>query len=196
LHKDGGDWNVPNRVSIGWNDRDDCKFYHNGGTLTVAEQFRVSSQAGSSGEFTMNGGIINANGKAVTIPAAIGADGDTGGMTYKGGGAVTLSAAPAYSGKTTIELGTALVIPAAIAGADLEVVIPDGLASGLYKVVAVFGNGAFASDVLSTATLPVTLPSDENVRFFLDNGDTEIWCAYSSDANELMPTCAEQWVLV
>ena len=127
-----------------------------------------------------NGGIINANGKAVTIPAAIGAAGDTGGMTYKGGGAVTLSVAPAYSGTTTVEVGTTLVVPAAIAGANLKVTIPDGLASGLYKVVAVSGDGAFASDVLSSATLP----SDANMRFYLDNGNKEIWCIYSSNASD------------
>ena len=127
-----------------------------------------------------NGGIVNANGKAVTIPAAIGAAGDTGGMTYKGGGTVTLSAVPAYSGKTTIELGTTLVVPAAIAGANLAFVVPEGPATGLYKVAVVSGGGAFASDVLSTATLP----SDVNARFFLENGGKEIWCIYSNNAGD------------
>lgn len=311
LHKDGGDWYVPNMFTAGWNDGDVGRFYHNDGSLTVGGQCRVSSQAGSSGEFTMNGGtvtvsnnlyvgcnynvakgvfnmnggsftcigttyvsfsknddpaelhinggtftssgtfiagndnnasvamidlnavgdshgvletkgltlgkgsatltfnggelkavgnvessgliksgitvrvganggIVNANGKAVTIPATIGAAGDTGGMTYKGGGTVTLSVQPAYSGMTTVELGTALVVPSAIAGANLEVTVPAGLPAGIYKIAAVSGNGVFASDILSTATLPSGL----NAHFFFENGGKEIWCIYSNNAGD------------
>ena len=58
LHKDGGDWYVPNMFTAGWNDGDVGRFYHNDGSLMVGGQFRVSSQAGSSGEFTMNGGTV------------------------------------------------------------------------------------------------------------------------------------------
>ena len=311
LHKDGGDWIVPNMFTAGWNDGDVGRFYHNDGSLTVGGQCRVSSQAGSSGEFTMNsgtvtvsnnlyvgcnynvakgvfnmnggsftcigttyvsfskndepaelhinggtftsagtfiagydnnasvavidinavgdshgvletkgltlgsgsasltfnggelkavgdmessglikngiavrvganGGIVNANGKAVTIPATIGAAGDTGAMTYKGGGTITLSAQPAYSGKTTIELGTTLVVPVAIAGANLEVTVPAGLPAGIYKIAAVSGDGAFASDILSSATFP----SGFNARFFLEKGGKEIWCIYSNNASD------------
>ena len=313
LYKDGDDWNVRNRFTIGWNSGDSGKFYHNGGSMTVAEQFRVNSQADSSGEFTMNdgtvtvsnnlyvgcndnavkgvftmnggtftchgttyvpfykndypaelhinggtfkvvgtfiagnghnaaeavidlnasgdsygvletkgltlgkgsatltfnggelkavgdlepsglidggitvrvgvnGGVVNANGKAVSISTAIGAVGDTGGMTYKGGGTITLSAQPAYSGTTTVELGTALIVPSAIAGENIVITVPEvlDLATGLYKVVAVSGDGAFASDILSTATLPSGL----NARFTLENGGKEIWCYYLTDVSD------------
>ena len=311
LHKDGGDWYVPNMFTAGWNNGDVGRFYHNDGSLTVVGQCRVSSQAGSSGEFTMNGGtvtvsnnlyvgcnynvakgvfnmnggsftcigttyvsfsknddpaelhinggtftsagtfiagndnsasvavidlnaigdsygvletkgltlgkgsatltfnggelkavgdlessglikngiavrvganggVVNANGKSVSIPATIGAAGDTGAMTYKGGGTITLSAPPAYSGKTTIELGTTLVVPVAIAGANLEVTVPAGLPAGIYKIAAVSGDGAFASDILSTATFPSGL----NARFFLEKGGKEIWCIYSNNASD------------
>ena len=153
-----------------------------GGELKAAGDLEPTGliQSGIAVRVGANGGIVNANGKAVSIPATIGAAGDTGGMTYKGGGTVTLSTQPAYSGKTTIEPGTTLVVPAAIAGANLAVVIPEGLPTGLYKIAAISGGGAFASDVLSS----VTLPSDVNARFFLDNGDTEIWCIYSSNASD------------
>ena len=154
----------------------------NGGELKAVGNLESSGliKSGIAVRVGANGGIVNANGKAVTIPAAIGAAGDTGGMTYKGGGTVTLTAAPAYSGMTTVEIGTTLVVPAAIAGANLAFVVPEGPATGLYKVAAVSGGGAFASDVLSTATLP----SGINARFFLDNGNTEIWCIYSSNASD------------
>ena len=311
LHKDGGEWNVPNRFTVGWNDGDIARFTHNGGTMTVGEQLRLSSQAGSSGEFTMNGGTmtvnknlyvgcnanavqgvfnmnggtftcngttyvsysknvhpaelhinggtfksvgkfiacndnkesaaviglnaaddsygvletkgltlgsgsatltfnggelkavgdlessgliadgiivrvganggaINANGQSVSIPATIGATGDTGGMTYKGGGTVTLSVLPAYSGKTTVEVGTTLSVPSPIDGANLEFTIPEDSSSGIYKVAEVSGDGAFSSDDLSAATKPL----DANARFFLDNGGKEIWCVYSKNADD------------
>ena len=313
LHKDDGDWIVPNMFTAGWNDGDVGRFYHNDGSLMVGGQFRVSSQAGSSGEFTMNGGtvtvsnnlyvgcnynvakgvfnmnggsftcigttyvsfsknddpaelhinggtftssgtfiagndnnasvamidlnavgdshgvletkgltlgsgsatltfnggelkavgdlesggliddgitvrvganggVVNANGKSVSIPAAIGAAGDTGGMTYKGGGTITLPAQPAYSGTTTVELGTTLVVPSAIAGANLVITVPEvlDLATGFYKVIAVSGDGAFASDILSTATLPSGL----NARFTLENGGKEIWCYYLAEVSD------------
>ena len=124
-----------------------------------------------------NCGTLDANGKNVTVAKAIGG---TGGMTYKGGGSVVLSVQPAYSGVTTVEVGTTLSVPSPIAGADLAFAIPGGLASGLYKVVAVSGDGAFASDALSTATLPSGL----NAHFSLENGGKEIWCIYSNADNQ------------
>ncbi len=122
------------------------------------------------------GGTIDANGKSAAIDETISG---AGAMTYKGGGTVTLGVAPAYSGKTTVEVGTTLVVPAAIAGANLVFVVPEGLATGFYKVVAVTGGGVFADDVLSSATLP-----EGNLRFMLNGEKNEIWCAYSAAADE------------
>ena len=124
-----------------------------------------------------NGGTIDVNGKTITIEKELAG---TGGMVFKGGGTITLSAAPTYSGTTTVEVGTTLVVPAAIAGADLAFAIPDGFATGVYKVMEVTGGGAFASDVLSSATLPF----GANAGFFFDNDNKEIWCAYSSNASD------------
>ena len=118
------------------------------------------------------GGTIDSAGEAVTIAEPLTG---TGGMTFAGGGTVTLNNVPAYSGKTTVELGTTLVVPAAIAGENLEVTTPEGLESGLYKVVAISGSGVFSDDVLSA----VTLPTGVNLRLFLNAAKTEIWCTYA-----------------
>ena len=121
------------------------------------------------------GGAIDANGKKITIAKQLSG---AGGVTYKGGGVVTLSAAPAYSGKTTVEVGTCLVVPSAIAGENLAFAIPAGLADGVYEVATVSG-GSFAADVLSTATLP----ENANARFRLGPGNKTIYCIYG-DASE------------
>ena len=118
------------------------------------------------------GGTIDSAGVAVTIAEPLTG---TGGMTFAGGGVVTLNAAPSYSGKTTVELGTSLIVPVAIAGESLEVTIPEGLESGLYKVVAISGNGTFTDDVLSA----VTLPAGGRLRLFLNAAKTEMWCTYA-----------------
>lgn len=157
-------------------------FTFNGGELKAIGSLESSGLIanGITVRVAANGGTINANCKAVSIPATLGVAGDTGGMTFKGSGTITLSAAPSYSGKTTVEVGTTLVVPAAIAGANLEFSIPAGLATGIYKVMEVSGGGAFAADVLSAATLP----DGANARFYLDNENKEIWCAYSTVASD------------
>ena len=118
------------------------------------------------------GGTIDSAGEAVTIAEPLTG---TGGMTFAGGGTVTLNSVPSYSGKTTVELGTSLVVPSTIAGESLEVTIPEGLESGLYKVVAISGSGVFSDDVLSA----VTLPAGVNLRLFLNAAKTEMWCTYA-----------------
>ena len=123
------------------------------------------------------GGTLDTNGKAVKIAKQLTG---TGAMTYKGGGRATFSTMPAYSGKTTVEVGTSLVVPSAIAGANLAFAIPDGLAQGVYEVVTISGSGTFASDVLSSATLP----SDPEARFILSDDGKRIYCAYGSGINE------------
>lgn len=125
----------------------------------------------------VGGGTLDANGKAVTIAKQLTG---TGAMTYKGGGRVTFSTMPAYSGKTIVEVGTRLVVPSAIAGVNLAITIPDGLAPGVYEVVTISGSEMFAADILSSAALP----SDPDVRFILSDDRKRIYCAYGSGINE------------
>ena len=108
----------------------------------------------SAGEL---GGTINASTLAVSIVPAIGGEG---GMTFKGGGSVTLSAAPTYTGVTTVEVGTTLVVPEAIAG-DMVFSVPGELADGIYTVVSISGESQFEDDVLSDKAEGFVLSSDK-----------------------------------
>ncbi|MBE6383437.1 MAG: hypothetical protein E7049_10580 [Lentisphaerae bacterium] len=122
-----------------------------------------------------NGGTIDAAGYNVTIAADLGnAAGATGAMTFKGGGMVTLSGAINYTGGTTVEVGTTLVVPSAID--NLAFTIPEGIVDGMYEVVHISGGGVFASDVLEHASLP----SDVNANFFLNSRKTGIYCRYGA----------------
>lgn len=128
---------------------------------------------------TSNGGTIDANGKAVTIEEVIeDAPGATGAITFKGGGSMTLTADPTYTGMTTIEVGTRLAVPSPIAGNKLTFTIPAGLANGVYPVIAITGGGVFADDVLSA----VTKPGDENATFRLSYDKKTIVCFYGFEA--------------
>ena len=91
-----------------------------------------------------NGGTIDAAGYAITIAKTISG---AGGMTYQGGGKVTLTAQPTYTGITTVEVGTTLVIPEAIAG-DMVFSVPGELADGIYTVVSISGESQFEDNVV------------------------------------------------
>ena len=150
-----------------------------GGTLRAYENNTayIPNQSYITVTVGAGGGTIDANGKNITVAKQLSG---TGGVLYKGGGVVTLSAAPAYSGKTIVDVGTCLVVPSAVAGANLAFTIPAGLAPGVYEVSIISGNGTFAADVLSSATLP----SDPDVRFILSGDGKRIYCAYGSGINE------------
>ena len=126
------------------------------------------------------GGTIDAAGYDVTIAEGPdNASGETGGMRYVGGGSVTYSAQPAYSGTTTVEVGTMLVVPSAIAGGDkLAFTIPaSGLAVGVHTVVRISGDySQFADNVLTGAALP----DDANAQFRLSGDRKSIVCIYGN----------------
>ena len=82
----------------------------------------------------------------------------------------------ANSGVTTVEVGTPLVVSTAIDGENLVFTIPDGLADGVYEVIAITGGETFADDVLELATLP----DDEKATFRLRADKTAIYCVYGT----------------
>ena len=130
---------------------------------------------GVSVKVASNGGVINASGYAVSIKPEIGG---IGAMSFKGGGSVTLTAEPTYTGMTTIEIGTRLAVPSAIAGNKMTFMIPSGLANGIYPVIAITGDGAFVDNVLSD----IVLPEDENAIFRLSGDKKSIVCLYGFEA--------------
>ena len=153
----------------------------NGGTLKANGVFSsswpaiIADKQNISVNVGAKGGTIDASGFDIQVARPIEPDGSsTGGMMFKGGGSVTLTEQPTYTGDTTVEVGTTLVVPSAIAGDKLAFAIPEGVADGVYEVVRISGEGTFAEDVVDHASRP----SDENARFFLNSAKTRIYCCY------------------
>ena len=127
------------------------------------------------------GGTIDTDGYAVTIGEDLTG---TGGMTFAGGGKVTLSKAPAYSGKTTVEVGTQLVVPSAIAGANLVFTAPAGIEEGAYAAVTISGSGTFADSVLNDITKPdgftARLSANKKTIYCGDSVGKSVWIGGTS----------------
>ena len=71
---------------------------------------------------------------------------------------------------------------------DIDVDLPvfnfsfsNGLSSGLYKVAEIKGDRSFDEDVLKRAYKP----DDSKAKFFLANGNKEIYCAYANDGDHV-----------
>ncbi len=82
------------------------------------------------------GGTIDSSNKAIYIGAPIGnADGEVGGMRFKGGSTITFkdTATPTYTGGTTVELGTKLV---ASTDAARDAILGNLIVDGLHQVTA------------------------------------------------------------
>ena len=127
------------------------------------------------------GGTIDTDGHDVTITEDLTG---TGGMTYAGGGKVMLSKAPAYSGKTTVEIGTQLVVPSAIAGANLVFTAPVGLEEGVYGSVTISGSDTFADSVLNDITKPegftLRLSANKKTIYCGDSVGKAVWIGGTS----------------
>ena len=132
----------------------------NGGTL-FATGVHSSYDLVDSGivvKVGANGGTINANGKNVAISPSVTEDSSStgGGMTFCGGGSVTLRNSAGWTGATTVEVGTTLRIPAATdLRGTLVVTAPASIADGIHTLVALTAEGeTFADSVISGVVPP------------------------------------------
>ena len=162
-----------------------AKLKFDGGTLkALAAGTLVAAHNNLDVDATSNGGTIDANGYAVTIEEVIeNASGETGTMTFVGGGVVTLAAQPNYTGITTVEVGTTLVVPSAITRDKLVFTIPDGLVDGVYTVVSISANSQFADNVLSGKPDGFVLSSDKKKICYVKNIDTTKPIYIGTDGN-------------
>ncbi len=152
-----------------------------GGTIRAAKDNEQLIRSAGNLYLTVgaNGGTIDAAGYNVTIEEDLdNASGETGAMTFKGGGTVTLSGAMNYTGGTTVEVGTTLIVESAIAKDKLAFTIPEGLANGVYELVRITGGAVFPEDVLDNVT------QAPNAQFVLNNAKTGIYLHYGNVEGE------------
>ena len=144
----------------------------NGGTLKAKDNgdlIYTTALAVTAGE---EGGVIDANGKTVTLKSAISG---TGGMTFKGGGTVTLASGNTYTGATTVELGTTVNVSApGEIGGGLAVALPSVPASGIYTLATITGGETFEASVIEG----VTHPAGMVLRLSAD--EKSVLCFYGS----------------
>ena len=132
----------------------------------------------------VNGGTIDAAGYNVTIAADLGnAAGETGAMTFKGGGTVTLSGAINYTGGTTVEAGTVVVVPDVSAATALGAITVTGLENTICEVVRLSGEGTFSAGNLPADTETVTFAvSPDGKSILAANGlESPFWIGGSGD---------------
>lgn len=154
-------------------------FTFNGGTLKALQSGTlIADNAKLAVKVGPNGGTIDVNDKTVTIESPLLADGTSlGGMTFKGGGKVTLSGVNTYTGTTTVEVGTevSVVSPESISG-GLAVTFPaSGLTAGRYPVLSTTGSAAFDASILNGIVLP------EDCELALADGGKTVVCVYKRD---------------
>jgi autotransporter-associated beta strand protein len=125
------------------NDSGTAAFNFNGGTLKATgatANFINLGGAGQSANILAGGAIIDSNGFNLTIPQPLASAGSDGGLTKQGAGSLTLPAASAYDGPTTITGGTLIIATAGtintssgvtINGPDAKLLISNGLSGEL-----------------------------------------------------------------
>ena len=151
-------------------------FKFNGGTLEALQDGTlIENKPRLAVTVAAGGGVIDANGHSVTIAEPLLADAESagGGMTFKGGGSVVLASGSTYTGKTTVEIGTKVLVatPAEIGG-GLAVALPrTALAPGKYTVLVTTGSTAFDASVLEGASVP------EDCELLLEGGKSVV-CIY------------------
>ena len=153
-------------------------FKFNGGTVKCNYQELITAHDNLFVKVTANGGIIDVNGFTVAFNEPILEDAEStgGGMTFKGGGMVTLAAGNTYTGATTVEVGTTLHIPelGTVAG-GLAVTVPSTTpADGVYALLSITGEGTFPANVLTGVAAPT------GSQLVLSGDGKSILCVYGN----------------
>ena len=90
------------------------------------------------------GATFDTNGKSITIAEDLqNKSGEVGVVTFAGGGAVTLNGTVSYTGGTTVEAGTVVVVPNVATRTALGAITVTGLANSVCEVVRLSGAGTF-----------------------------------------------------
>ncbi len=161
----------------------------NGGTIKANKAHLkglISHGSGAGLDVTVgaNGGTIDASGYNVTISADLdNAAGATGAMTFKGGGTVTLSGAISYTGGTTVEAGTVVIVPDVAKRTALGAITVAGLENNICEVVRLSGEGTFSAGDLPANTETVTFAvSPDGKSILAANGlESPFWIGGSGD---------------
>ncbi|MBR4259350.1 MAG: hypothetical protein IKQ17_09990 [Kiritimatiellae bacterium] len=144
-----------------------------GGTLqaTAAGTF-MAAKGNLYVKVGANGGTVDANGCAITIAenleSAVSDDPETadvvekdGGLRFTGGAEVSLTGSVSYNGKTTLDLGTTLLVANAAAKTKIlangiDVVVPSGVTvvPGMPVLTLTASSGTISAAELAGCTLP------------------------------------------
>ena len=157
-----------------------------GGTIRAAKDNERLIRSANNLHVTVgaNGGTIDAAGYNVTIEEDLdNASGATGKMTFKGGGTMTLSGAINYTGGTTVEAGTVVVVPGVAKRTALGTITVTGLENTICEVVRLSGEGTFSAGDLPADTETVTFAVSSDGKSILAASGLEgpFWIGGSGD---------------
>lgn len=122
------------------------------------------------------GGTINADNRAISVPAVlasgVGAGETDGGMTFTGGGTITLSGANTYTGATVINAGTTLQMPTANNLAGNIVVTNATLGACPITVLTLTGGSDVDAALLARCSLAEDAP--DTVELTVDGASIKV----------------------
>ena len=180
VNLDGGELSV-SQMYIRNKGDNNARVAFNGGTLKATKSDKNLIDSGVAITTGKNGGTIDLQGKTVAIMEPILEDPEStgGGMTFKGGGVVTLAEGNTYTGKTTVEVGTTVYVtaPSDIGGGVVVSLSETTLADDVYTLVAIEGEGVFDADLLSDVVAP------ENTTLRLSSDKKSVLCIYGNPMN-------------
>ena len=157
-----------------------------GGTIKALNGTLMDDKDGIIVKVGALGGAINANGLAVSFPCPIIAaeSVNDGGMTFKGGGSVTLQYENTYTGGTTIEGGTCVKVATKTAaekllGNALNVTLPAlDFDIGEFPLVTITGEGEFSEKDLEKVKFAPSVSKTDGYEFALsDDSKSLVLCS-------------------